>query len=174
MEMPIRALAVALSAFVTLTSEAHAQQQSSPCASAEFHQMDFWLGSWDARWEASPNMPAGAGTNVVTRDFGGCVIHEHFDGAGMHGESWSLYQARAGMWRQTWVDDQGGYFALRGGADGDDFVLTVYSIANNAPVQRMVFEDIAPASFTWRWQSSPDAGGTWTDAWVIHYVRRAD
>jgi hypothetical protein len=41
------------------------------------------------------------------------------------------------------------------------------------PYQRMVFEDIMPNSFTWRWQRSTDAGATWTDAWVIHYVRRA-
>lgn len=160
-------------------ASADAQQQDAPppCSSAEFHQLDFWLGTWDARWEEGGGTPAGSGTNVITREYGGCVIQEAFDGGpatgGLIGHSVSTYHAPVGKWRQTWVDNQGGYFALVGGPEGDRFVLVSSRLRDNAAVQRMVFEDIAANSFTWRWQSTTDAGATWADSWVIHYTRRA-
>ncbi len=39
----------------------------SPCAGAEFKQLDFWLGDWDASRNASPSGPAGHGSNHITR-----------------------------------------------------------------------------------------------------------
>lgn len=160
------------------TAQQTAPGQQAPCAGPEFRQLDFWVGSWDVRWDASPGQPAGQGTNVITHDFDGCVIHEHFNGGpstgNLLGESWSVYHAPAQHWRQTWVDNQGGYFALIGGPQEDGkFVLVSNSIVDNTPRQRMVFEDITPNSFTWRWQRTADHGATWTDSWVIHYTRRA-
>jgi len=37
-------------------------------------------------------------------------------------------------------------------------------------VKRMVFGDITPDAFAWRWESSPDAV-TWTQRWAIDYRR---
>jgi hypothetical protein len=35
----------------------------------------------------------------------------------------------------------------------------------------MIWQDVKPDSFTWRWQArKPD--GSWADNWVIHYTRR--
>ena len=168
--------AVALGAAVCATAEAQQQQtQQPPCSTPEFRQMDFWVGTWDAHYAADTSQPPG-GTNVITREYGNCVIQEAFNGGpqaqGLIGHSVSTYHAPTRQWRQTWVDNQGGYFALTGGPVGDDFILTNTRITENMPHQRMVFEDITPDSFTWRWQRSTDAGQTWTDAWVIHYVRR--
>lgn len=151
-------------------------QAQQPCSTPEHRQMDFWLGEWDVRWEEFPGIPAGSGSNVITRAYAGCVIQEAFDGGpstgGLIGHSVSVYHAPVGMWRQTWVDNQGGYFALTGGAaENGAFILTTDRISESAPHQRMVFEDIAPESLTWRWQRSAD-GRTWTDQWVIHYTRR--
>jgi hypothetical protein len=171
------ALAVLAMSGLLAGGVALAQQQApSPCAAPEFHQMDFWLGDWDARYANDPSSPAD-GRNTITREYGGCVIQEQFDGGpaaqGLIGHSVSTYHRPAGLWRQTWVDNQGGYFALTGGPAGDDFILTSTRLSERAPYQRMVFEDITPLSFTWRWQSSTDAGASWTDAWVIYYTRRA-
>lgn len=156
-------------------SPAFAQQPA--CAGPEFHQLDFWLGRWDVQWDASPGQPAGRGTNLITRDLDECVIHEHFNGGSstgnLLGESWSIYHAPVQRWRQTWVDNQGGYFALVGGPQEDKFVLVSNSLSDNAPRQRMVFEDITPSALTWRWQRTEDKGVTWTDAWVIHYTKHA-
>lgn len=171
-------LAAAIMMSFAATAANAQQQQTPPCSTAEFRQLDFWVGVWDARWEASQSIPAGTGTNTITREYGDCVIQEQFDGGastgGLIGHSVSTYHAPAQVWRQTWVDNQGGYFALTGGPVGDDFVLTSYRINTATPAQRMVFTDITQNSFTWRWQSTPDAGATWTDSWVIYYTRRAD
>ena len=142
------------------------------CNGPEFHQMDFWVGNWKAAWQG------GSGTNSVTREFGGCVIHEHFRAAAgtnsappLVGESFSMYHAINKMWRQTWVDNQDGYFDLTSGPQKDGtFVLQVIRVGREPHMMRMVYQDITKNSFTWRWQQSDD-GDTWTDAWVIHYTR---
>jgi hypothetical protein len=132
--------------------------------------MDFWLGSWRAKWEG------GEGTNEITKDFDGCVVREAFDGGpsmqGFRGMSVSLYHAQTRQWRQTWVDNQGSYFDLVGGPNGKDFVLTNLRQRSDAPYLRMIFTDIKTHSFTWRWQKSGD-GKTWTDSWVIHYEKKS-
>ena len=167
--------AVALGACASAAAQQPAQQ--APCSAPEFRQMDFWVGTWDVRWDASPGMAAGSGTNTITREYGACVIQEQFDGGpttgNLIGHSVSVYHAPARTWRQTWVDNQGGYFALTGGPDGEGrFVLTNTRLSDQGPHLRMVFEDITEQSLTWRWQRSSD-GETWADAWVIHYTRRA-
>ena len=170
------AAAAAMAALALAPAQAQQQAQTPPCSTPEFRQMDFWLGTWDAHYTADTSQAPG-GRNVITREYGNCVVQEQFDGGpqaqGLIGHSVSTYHVPSQQWRQTWVDNQGGYFALVGGPVGDDFILTNTRATENAPHQRMVFEDITPNSFTWRWQSSADAGATWTDSWVIHYVRRA-
>lgn len=159
------------------STEVSAQQTAPPCSTAEFRQMDFWVGVWDVSWEASASTPAGHGVNTITRAYDNCVIQEDFAGGpatgGLIGHSVSTYHAPLQRWRQTWVDNQGGYFALVGGPVGEDFVLVSSRVTDNAPVQRMVFTDITANSLTWRWQRTPDGGATWADQWVIQYTRRA-
>lgn len=150
----------------------------APCSAPEFGQMDFWVGEWDLHWDASASIPEGRGTNVITRELDNCVIVENFTGdastGNLVGRSLSTYAATPQRWRQTWVDNQGGYFALVGGPEAADrFVLVSNRLRDNTPVQRMVFENITHDALTWRWQSTADGGATWTDSWVIEYRRRA-
>ena len=152
-----------------LPSAAIAAQQPPSCAGAHHRELDFWVGDWNAQWRG------GSGTNHITRSYDGCVIEERFDGGpGMHlkGHSISTYFVHTGDWRQTWVDNEGGYIPLGGGPDGHGrFVLTTL-LANDKMLRtRMVFEDIRRNSFTWRWQKSAD-GRAWSDNWVIHYTRK--
>lgn len=148
---------------------------STSCAAEEFRQLDFWVGEWDVRWETSADQQAGTGRNIITHELDRCVIQEQFTGDAstnnLVGRSVSTYHAAIGQWRQTWVDNQGGYFALVGGPAGETFVLENSRLQPNAPYLRMVFEDITPTSLTWRWQRSSDAGQTWNDSWVIYYTR---
>jgi len=134
-------------------------------------ELDFWLGSWRARWEG------GEGTNTITRELDGKVVVERFEGRPsmeLTGYSVSVFDAEADLWRQTWVDDQGSYFALTGGAEGDTFVLRVSTVHGGVPVElRMVFYEIGVDSFRWLWERSVDAGATWSTAWEIDYMRTA-
>ena len=132
-------------------------------------ELDFWLGTWQARWEG------GEGTNTITREFDGKVVVERFEGRPsmeLTGYSVSVFDAEADLWRQTWVDDQGSYFALTGGTEGDTFVLRMSTVRGGVPVElRMVFCDIEAESFRWLWERSLDAGETWSTAWEIAYTR---
>ena len=35
----------------------------------------------------------------------------------------------------------------------------------------MLWQDVKPESFTWRWQGKAKAEEEWQDQWVIHYSR---
>jgi hypothetical protein len=138
-----------------------------PCAAPEFRQLDFWVGTWDLTWEG------GGGTNVIDRPYDDCVIREQFDGGDFRGMSVSTWDPRAGLWRQTWVDNRGAYMDFTGGMDGDRMILARTVESDSGAVhQRMVFRDITGESFTWDWETSRDSGGTWNLRWRIEYRRR--
>lgn len=166
----VLAAAAILFALPAIASDAPPSPPPPTCDSPQHHQMDFWLGEWKLTWQG------GEGTNRITRDFKNCVIVENFSEAPtnkpphLRGMSVSTYHAQTEMWRQTWVDDQNGYYDLTGGAEPDGtFVLRVIRVSRE-PMRRMVFENIKPGSLTWRWQGSED-GASWTDLWVIQYTR---
>ena len=146
----------------------------TPCASEEARRLDFWLGEWDLRWEG------GHGTNSITRRFGDCVIEENFEGTMptgiFRGHSVSVWDARRGIWRQTWVDNRGGYLVFEGGVE-EDGILRLYGEERTLPDgsrarMRMAWLDVRPDSLQWHWQRSVDGGATWETVWLIHYQRR--
>ena len=137
-------------------------------------ELDFWLGDWDATWEG------GHGTNRLTRILRDRVIFEAFDEAtsaggsdALHGRSWSVFDPERGLWRQTWVDDQGGYLDLTG-ARVDGWFAFERAAPERGPDarQRMVFRDVTPGAFHWTWEGSADGGATWITRWAIDYRRR--
>lgn len=137
---------------------------------------DFWIGEWKGTWK-NPDGSESHATNSVTRYLGGKVIKEHFvilDGRtkGFIGESYSVFEKRSREWKQTWVDNGGGYIDLTGDLDGDTRIFK-RSFQNNGKTMmaRMRFYDIKPDSFMWDWESSADEGKTWTLNWRIHYTR---
>ncbi len=151
----------------------------APCSSTQARQFDFWLGEWDLTWPAGQTGGAegetGSGTNRIERLFGDCVIEESFstsDGK-FQGRSLSVYDDKAGLWRQTWVDSSGGYLALTGGMAGDVMELRTALEQREAEtvVSRMIFTDITADSLTWHWQGSRDGGETWNELWTISYRR---
>lgn len=142
--------------------------------------MDFWLGSWRLTWPASQTGgkegDIAHGTNQIEKILNDCVIEERFataDGSFL-GRSHSVFDPRARLWRQTWVDSAGGYLVFEGGVAGVDFELRTAPAERNGKVviNRMVFSDIRPDSLEWTWQSSTDQGETWRDLWNISYHRQ--
>jgi hypothetical protein len=102
-----------------------------------------------------------------------CVIHEQFDGGEFKGTSFSVYEPKAEHWKQTWVDNQGGYLEFVGGLERDRMVLWREAPLRDPPArQRMVFYDITPDSLNWDWEISEDGGKSWNLQWRIHYRRR--
>lgn len=168
---------------VTATS-AQAQTQglvtpaSPPCSGPEYRTLDFWVGDWIAEWDVGGKR--GAGTNRITRDeYGSCVITEHFrtDDGKMIGHSVSIYRPQLKQWRQTWVDSQGSYFDLVGApVEGapHKFYFENKRVTEKQAFQRMVWEDVTPDSFVWKWQRRAKPEEAWTDSWVIHYRRKTN
>lgn len=150
-----------------------------PCSSPEARQLDFWLGEWDLSWPAEQSGgiegEVARGKNRIRRMFGDCVTEESFatDDGKFRGHSVSVYDEKAGLWRQTWVDSSGGYLVFTGVFDGVTMTLGTEPVDRDGEVvvQRMVFGDIAPDSLEWVWQGSRDGGKTWNDLWNISYRR---
>lgn len=135
--------------------------------------LDFWLGDWVVEW------PGGQGTNRVERILDGKVIQESFDGRPairLAGRSLSVHDAGCDCWRQTWVDNQGQFMVFSGGPTEDgDFVLSRHVERDGQTlIQRMVFTDITPGGFLWRWEQSEDGGRSWKLLWPIRYRRAGD
>ena len=106
---------------------------------------DFWLGTWNVRWGTGDDE---TGRNVISRAFGGRVVEEQFDGrpgVDLRGLSVSVFDMHHDVWRQTWVDDSGNYFALEGGIVDGEMILTCANHNGSDPdaVYRMRFFDIA-------------------------------
>ncbi len=112
---------------------------------------------------------------MISREYAGSVLVERFAMGGpeaWNGLSLSVYDARLDLWRQTWVDDSGNYWAFVGSlVDGDPSFGMPGPVDAEAHWKRMVFTDITADTFHWRWEKSPD-GVAWTVTWEIDYTRR--
>lgn len=165
-------------------SSALARQQGStapppnPCAAPEQKQLDFWVGEWDLTWPGAKEGEVAHGTNTIKRVLDSCVVQESFSGGDsmpLNGLSVSLFDVRAGKWKQTWVDNQGGYLDFVGEFKDGQMILSRQATRPDGTkvMQRMVFKNITPNEFDWSWEASNDGGKTWQVNWPIHYKRRS-
>jgi len=162
--------------FVLLTSIANIFAQSdSACDSPECHQFDFWIGNWKATWQDSTGSEY-IGANSINKILGGCVIAENFDGnpgVNFTGKSFSVFSPKENIWKQTWVDSQGGYMLFSGGMEDNKMILfREVETKKGMVLQRMVFYNITKDSFDWNWEASFDNGMNWKLNWLIHYLRK--
>jgi hypothetical protein len=140
----------------------------NPCASAERHQFDFWLGNWRVV-DASG---AFQGTNDVTSEFNGCAVQEHWTGSdGSRGSSFNTYIPGRKQWQQTWVDAQGLTLQLYGGLRGSSMVLTGTRITRDGPVtDRIAWTPLPGGRVRQHWQES-DSRGTWKEIFDGYYSK---
>jgi hypothetical protein len=142
----------------------------APCATPEHRQFDFWIGDWQVR---TPNGTV-AGINRITREYAGCVIHEHYaTGKGYSGESLNVYDASRKTWHQTWVDDSGLLLTLEGNWNGTSMVLE--GLAPNPggamAKQRITWTPAADGSVRQLWEAA-DAKGAWTVVFDGRYTKK--
>lgn len=131
---------------------------------------DFWLGRWRGTWQDGER----SAVNTITKEYGGNVVVERFaadEPETLTGLSVSVFDAKDGCWRQTWVDDNGSYLDFRGGFADGAMVLSRQLLDGAVVVtQRMVWHEIEDDRFLWAWQRSR-AGADWETLWAIAYVR---
>jgi len=132
---------------------------------------DFWLGEWVVSWDEG-----GQGVNRIDKILDGKVIREQFDGRPdmpFRGMSLSVYDPRSELWRQTWVDNDGNYWAFHGRfQDGRMTLSTEVDVEGKPVLLRMVFYNIEADELDWNWERSEDGGRTWDLRWHIHYTRQ--
>jgi hypothetical protein len=169
MKRVLLALLVAAQAGLATAAMAQAGPPSG-CASAEARQFGFWVGNWDVTVGSQP-----AGTNDVTLEESGCVIHEHWTGSrGGTGQSFNFYDRGIGKWHQFWVDNAGNHLHLTGTyADGRLVLTGVAPGADGKPAdQRLTFFNNPDGTVRQLWETSADHGATWQVAFDGLYRRR--
>src|SRR5262249_1277408 len=144
-----------LIAILVRLASAQSQQPSATqsavpaaCAEPQQKQFDFWLGEWELTWPGKTQAEVAHGSNNIRRVLDDCVIEENFSGVEsmpLRGMSVSTFDARAGKWKQTWVDNQGGYLDFVGEFTNGQMVLArEWTRPDGAKVQqRMVWKNIS-------------------------------
>jgi len=155
-----------------------ATKPANPCAVEQQKQFDFWVGEWDLTWPGANGGAPGHGTNSIKRILDGCVVEENFSGQSsmpLRGTSISIFDTRAGKWKQTWVDNEGGYLDFTGEFSNGQMILQREATRPDGTriLQRMVWKNITDNELDWSWEASTDGGKTWQVNWPIHYKRRS-
>jgi hypothetical protein len=119
------------------------------------------------------------GTNRITREYGGCVLQEHWEARGPQkqtGSSFNTYSVPGRHWHQTWVDSTGGFLLLDGAfADGQMVLSGEMPGRQGGTVRhRISFTPRADGTVRQFWETSRDGGKTWTVAFDGIYVRKPD
>lgn len=156
---------LALSATIEDDTAAHisAQQLSKQafCSGPEYRQFDFWLGDWDAFDAGKVQVVARV---RVDRILDGCVLREDYErvNGGLHGQSFSLYDASRKIWHQSWATNRGELLTIEGKlADGEMVLAGAERAANGA--EKLVRGAWKPTNGSVHETAvtSLDAGKTW-------------
>ena len=136
-----------------------AQDKPKPCVLPQYRQLDSWIGDWDAFDLDAPTKVA-ARAHVVGI-LNGCAVHEDYQQIdGLHGESFSSYDASRGVWHQTWVTNFGQLLVLEG--KYKDGALVLSGEDHRKKVLVRVFWKQMPDYIRERAETSSDHGKTWT------------
>lgn len=143
----------------------------SPCADADHHAFDFWVG----RWEVHPygGGPLVARSLIETR-YGGCAIRENWMPLkGTGGGSLSNYNSDTQHWHQSWIDLTGTRVEFSGGIQGGAMVLTGSwrGVANGQDgLVRMTYTREPGGAVRQHGEVSTDAGKTWSPSFDLLYT----
>jgi hypothetical protein len=166
MKLPALLALLVLALMTTTTHPA----TPTPCSSPEHRQFDFWIGDWQV---FTPDGKL-AGQNKITREYGGCVIHERYStGRGYSGESLNAYDPTRGVWHQTWVDDAGLLLLLEGRWNGKSMVLEGQAPDAKGVTrkQRITWTPDADGTLRQLWEFADDAGA-WTVVFDGRYKKK--
>jgi hypothetical protein len=142
----------------------------TPCSGPQYKEFDFWLGDWEVR-SASGQL---LGHNHISKQYGGCVVLEQWEGAqGGGGSSFNTYDQNTKQWHQFWVDasgtnwlssdKQGNPVTLRGGIRDGTMVLTSHPDTLPSIGQtRVTWRPLPDGGVRQTFEGSSDGGKTWT------------
>ncbi len=165
--------------FATAIALCMALSMSAARAAQAADLFDFWVGDWSVSW-TNADGTRGKARNRVAKILDGTVLEERFDEDAsdppplLLGRSLSVLHKASGTWKQSWADNQGGFFAFTASVEGDKriFATDLRTEGDTQRAQRMVFHGIRQDSFTWDWEGTSDGGLSWALLWRLEYRRR--
>lgn len=109
-------------AFMVFAVSNAQEKDACNCCSEEQRAFDFWIGEWEVV-NSTDGKPAG--TSIISREEGGCVIRENWTSAiaGYTGTSLNFYNKDTQQWEQLWVDNSGAHLKLKGDRRNDQMIL---------------------------------------------------
>ena len=154
---------VAVMASVPLASSASAAPAAAKCAADEYRRFDFWLGDWDSfDVDNGKESPRSVARNRVDAILDGCVLREDYDQFdGMHGQSFTIWDAARGVWHQSWVTNRGQLLQLDGTRNGSRITFEGDSVTPQGRQRVRVFWEPQGADVRETATISADAGKTW-------------
>lgn len=161
------AIAIAGIALLGFGAVAFAAKAPRACASPEYRQLDFFSGDWDT-YDVDDSTKIIA-RNRVSPMLDGCALREEYvQGDGLHGESFSLYDASRRSWHQSWVTNHGSLLLLDGGLQNGRMELTATERADNgsSSLIRVVWW-AKGKTVRERAERSEDGGATWSPVFDI-------
>jgi hypothetical protein len=173
--MTARTLCIIATLLLVRSITAAAPAGPGGCDAAEYHQLDFWIGTWDVMSASGEKV----GANRIERILEGCAVQEHWsDPSGEEGRSLFYYSPTARRWNQIWITDSATAF---GG------LKEKHSIAIDAGTVRFQGELMTPAGRIWldrttltrqpdgrvrqTIETSADGGATWKVQFDAFYVK---
>lgn len=146
-------------------------QESTRCAEPEVRAFDFWVGRWTV---TNPDGDT-VGVNRISTTAGGCGILEEWEGSsGNVGTSLTAYDPGRDEWFQHWVGT-GSVLKLTGGFEQGSLVLegAARTVEREGEVvellDRITWTPLESGRVRQSWETSDDAGESWTDAFVGIY-----
>ena len=145
-------------------------RQRPDCSAPVYREFDFWLGTWTVTVQGKP-----AGTNRIEADLNGCVIIEYWSAAGGgRGTSMNFYDRATKSWYQSWTDQSGGALRLKGSFQKGQMILQSdpqTGADGVTTIQRVSWTPASDGTLRQLWESTSDAGKTWTTVFDGRYSR---
>jgi len=166
---PLRSVLVGAMA-LGVSAHSPAQAPAPQCSAVEHRAFDFWIGEWNVHGSNGKL----AGTDIIKREIGGCVLHERYDtGRGYSGESFNIYDAPRKVWHQTWVDTGGLLLLLEGGFRDGKMVLEgrTSGLDGSVSKHRITWTPNPDGSVRQYWESTGSTG-EWTVTFDGKYTRK--
>ena len=137
---------------------------ANPCAGAEHHQFDFWVGKWDVYPSGGDKLTA---HSLIESVYGGCGIRENWMPlSGSGGGSLNIYLPQEKHWEQFWIDSQGTRATFVGGWNGK--AMVIHGIWGG-PQVRISYSKNADGSVRQFGEQSTDNGKTWATSFDLTY-----
>ena len=150
-----------------------ADRNARPCDfDPHYREFDFWVGEWDVR---PANTASLAGTSVIEKILGSCVILENWTGsAGGSGKSFNVYDSTTQKWEQIWVDASGTLTKYAGGIkDGAmDYFADAIGPQGKPVKLHLQFFKLGPDQVRQFSQFSTDGGANWATGYDFIYTRK--